>query len=153
MGVRHGVWGKMNCGCRICFLGGPWELQGSRDKWSLFQLLQSLTSIPPFLCKVLTTFKSIRVAQWVSEVAFFACGGETVRQITDVFDTLYLTRDFKIHCCSWNTLLHEPFSNWSCSEINASFKDTSGGVNNRSKEQKQAETLVPWLNTERMFQV
>ena len=56
--------------------------------------------IPPFLCKVLTTFKSIRVAQWVSEVAFFACGSEIVRQITHVFDTLYLIRDFKIHCCS-----------------------------------------------------
>ena len=59
-------------------------------------------SVKPLLvlCKVLRTFKSIRVPQWVSEVAFLACGGEIVRQITDVFDTLYLTRDFKIHCSS-----------------------------------------------------
>ena len=39
-------------------------------------------SVKPLLvlCKVFTTFKSIRVAQWVSEVAFFACGDEIVNK-------------------------------------------------------------------------
>ena len=98
-----------------------------------------------FLCKVFTTFKSIRVAQWVSEVAFFPSGCEIIRQTTDFFDTLYLRRDFKIHCCFLKCLV-ESFSKWSCSEINACkvwFKDKSNGVNNRSEEQKQAEMPVP----------
>ena len=39
-------------------------------------------SVKPLLvlCKVFTTFKSIIVAQWVSEVAFFACGDEIVNK-------------------------------------------------------------------------
>ena len=44
----------------------------------------------------------------MGEVAFFACGDEILRQITDVFDILYLTRDFKIHCCFLKYLV-EPF--------------------------------------------
>ena len=70
------------------------------------------------------------------------------KQIANVFDTLYLKRDFKIHCFFLKYLV-EPFSKWSCSEINACkvwFKDVSNGVNNRSEEQlQQAETLVPWF--------
>ena len=44
----------------------------------------------------------------MGEVAFFACGDEILRQITNVFDILYLTRDFKIHCCFLKYLV-EPF--------------------------------------------
>ena len=104
------------------------------------------SSVEPFLvlCKVFMTCKSIRVAQLASKVVLFVCGAEIVRQTTDVFDTLYLTRGLRIHCCFLKYLI-EPFSKQSCSEIN-SFKvwlnDASNGVNNRAEEQKQAETHV-----------
>ena len=49
---------------------------------STSSLTYLLFSVKPLLvlCKVFTTFKSIRVAQWVSEVAFFACGDEIVNK-------------------------------------------------------------------------
>ena len=54
---------------------------------STYLLTYFHSSVMPILfCKVFATFKSIGVAQWVSEVAFFACGDEIVRQITDVFN-------------------------------------------------------------------
>ena len=80
-----------------------------------FNFTSSLTyfhfSVKPLLvlCNAFTTFKSIRVAQWISETAFFACGDEFVRQITDVFDKRYLTGDFKIHSCFLKYLVG-PFS-------------------------------------------
>ena len=58
------------------------------------------SSVKPFfiLYKVFMTCKSIRVVQLASKVAFFVCGAKIVRQTTDVFDTLYLKRGFRIHC-------------------------------------------------------
>ena len=104
------------------------------------------TSVAPFLvlCKVFMTCKSIRVAQLASKVVLFVCGAKIVRQTTSVFDTLYLTRGFRIHCCFLKYLM-ESFSKQSCSKINAFkvwFNDTSEGVNNRAEEQKQADTHV-----------
>ena len=113
---------------------------------STFSVIYLHSSVEPFLVlfKVFMTCKSIRVAQLASEVAFSACGAKIVRQTTDVFDTLYLTRCFRIHCCFLKYLI-EPFSKQRCSEINA-FKvwlnDASKGVNNRSEKQKQAETHI-----------
>ena len=69
------------------------------------------SSVAPFLVfyKVFMTCKSIRVAQLASKFVFFVCVAEIVRQTTDVFYTLYLTRGFRIHCCFLKYLI-EPFS-------------------------------------------
>ena len=103
-------------------------------------------SVAPFLVfyKVFMICKSIRVAQLASKFVFFVCVAEIVRQTTDVFDALYLTRGLRIHCCFLKYLI-EPFSKQSCSEINAFkvwFNDASKCVNNRAEEQEQAETHV-----------
>ena len=90
------------------------------------------------------TCKSIRVAQLASKVVLFVCSAEIVRQTTDVFDTLDLTRGFRIHCCFLKYLI-EPFPKQSFREINAFkvwFNDASNGVNNRAEEQQEAETHV-----------
>ena len=104
------------------------------------------SSVKPLLVlyKVLMTCKPIRVAQLANKLAFFVCSAKIVRQTTNVFDTLYLTRGFRIHCCFLKYLL-EPFSIQSCSEINAFkvwFNDASKCVNNCTEEQKQVETHV-----------
>ena len=106
--------------------------------------LHSSVKPPLVLCKVFMTCKSIRVAQLANKLAFFVCSAKIVRQTTNVFDTLYLTRGFRIHCCFLKYLL-EPFSIQSCSEINAFkvwFNDASKCVNNCTEEQKQVETHV-----------
>ena len=113
---------------------------------STFSVIYLHSSVEPFLvlCKVFMTCKSIRVAQLASKVVLFVCGAKIVRQTTDFFDTLYLTRGFRIHCCFFKYVI-EPFSKQSCSEVNAFkvwFNDASKGVNNRSEKQKQAETHV-----------
>ena len=68
------------------------------------------TSVAPFLvlCKVFMTYKSIKVAQLASKVVLFVCGAKIVRQTASVFDILYLTRGFRIHCCFLKYFI-EPF--------------------------------------------
>ena len=104
------------------------------------------SSVKPLLvlCKVFMICKPIRVAQLANKLAFFVCGTKIVRQTKDIFQALYLTRGFRIHCCFFKYLI-EPFCKQSFCEINAFkvwFNDASNGVNNRAEEQKLAETHI-----------
>ena len=104
------------------------------------------SSVKPLLVlrKVFMTCKSIRVAQLANKLAFLVFGAKIVRQTTDVFQALYLTRGFRIHCCFLKYLI-EPFSKQSFCESNAFkglFSDACNGLNNRAQEHKQAETHI-----------
>lgn len=71
------------------------------------------------------------------EVLRFICSAEVVRQATLVFDTLYLTRGFRIHYCFLKYIL-EPFPKQSFSKINAVkawINDSRNGVDNRAEGQ------------------
>ena len=83
------------------------------------------------------TCKSISVAQLASKFVLFVCGAEIVRQTTNIFEALYLTRSFRIHRCFLKYFI-EPSSRESFREINAFkfwFNDPIDGVNNRAEEQ------------------
>ena len=69
------------------------------------------SSVKPLLvlCKVFMTCKPIRVAQLANKLAFLVCVAKIVRQTTDIFEALHLTRSFRIHCCFLKNLI-EPFS-------------------------------------------
>ena len=128
------------------FLEGQKIYKEKRTFLSNSSVIYLNSSVAPFLVfnKVFMTCKSIRVAQLASKFVLFVCVAEIVRQTTEVFDTLYLTRGLRIHCCFLKYLI-EPFSKQSCSEINAFkvwFNDASKCVNTRAEEQEQAETHV-----------
>ena len=138
---RLPVYPYLNLPLPLCLLLGKKELQEAGKSKVSFNFLDNYLHSPvkPFfiLCKVFMTCKSVRVAQLASKVAFFVCGAKIIRQATDVFDTLYLTRGLRIHCCFLKCFI-EPFSKQSCSEINALkvwFNDAINGVNNRAEEQ------------------
>ena len=69
------------------------------------------SSVKPLLvlCKVFMTCKPVRVAQLANKLAFLVCVAKIVRQTTDIFEALHLTRSFRIHCCFLKNLI-EPFS-------------------------------------------
>ena len=119
---------------------------------SISSVIYLNSSVAPFLVfyKVFMTCKSIRVAQLASKFVLFVCVAEIVRQTTEVFDTLYLTRGLRIHCCFLKYLV-EPFSKQSCSEINAFkvwFNDASKWVNNRAENRNKQRRIFDGLNWE-----